>query len=527
MKKEWYMTHLEHCQVGIRKQLTPVPGLGLNVLMGMNLKNLYLKGTLAPELHHLLHINSIILRNNSFSGIIPGEIKNLKELELLDLGYNNFCEPILHEFEHYIPILLLDNNICPELEDLELSKINARENGHAKDGRRRVLQDERQIESHVFPAPPSPPTETRTLDNIAAAPQGLITQSPPVAQSNVIPTSPLNNSPPPPQRNNSPLPPLSNNTLPSSPPNDSLPLPPFNFVLPPAPHRAQPPIPVLPPPFPSPADDGASRRVIPTVLGVVGAFVGLVLIGLIIFLMTSKRFRKATGFSGQLKRAFVIGKDRSDGVNSNKPSFIEAGIPNFKRSELLIACEDFSNVIGSSSIGTIYKGTLSNGVEIATISLAVTSAKDWSKNLETQFRKKIEVLSKVNHKNFVNIIGYCEEEEPFTRLMVFEYAPNGSLFEHLHVREAEHLDWAMRLRVAMGMAYCLEHMHDLTPPVTHPNLNSSAVNLSEDYAAKISDFCFWNEVAAPRVQPVANGMSCLSTVSLSPRAMSIASACYS
>ena len=45
---------------------------------------------------------------------------------------------------------------------------------------------------------------------------------------------------------------------------------------------------------------------------------------------------------------------------------------------------------------------------------------------------QIETLSKVNHKNFVNLIGYCEEEEPFTRMMVFEYAPNGTLFEHLH-----------------------------------------------------------------------------------------------
>lgn len=38
----------------------------------------------------------------------------------------------------------------------------------------------------------------------------------------------------------------------------------------------------------------------------------------------------------------------------------------------------------------------------------------------------------MNHKNFVNLLGYCEEEEPFTRMMVFEYAPNGTLFEHLH-----------------------------------------------------------------------------------------------
>lgn len=45
---------------------------------------------------------------------------------------------------------------------------------------------------------------------------------------------------------------------------------------------------------------------------------------------------------------------------------------------------------------------------------------------------QIDTLSKVNHKNFVNLIGFCEEEEPFTRMMVFEYAPNGTLFEHLH-----------------------------------------------------------------------------------------------
>lgn len=140
--------------------------------------------------------------------------------------------------------------------------------------------------------------------------------------------------------------------------------------------------------------------------------------------------------------------------------FVPSGVPNLKRSELETACEDFSNVIGSSSMGTVYKGTLSSGVEIAVTSLAVESAKEWPENLESQFRKKvhnelilvknycfhscylfsrfnlilfqIEQLSKVNHKNFVNLIGYCEEQEPFTRMMVFEYAPNGTLFEHLH-----------------------------------------------------------------------------------------------
>ena len=64
-------------------------------------------------------------------------------------------------------------------------------------------------------------------------------------------------------------------------------------------------------------------------------------------------------------------------------------MPKLKRSELEAACEDFSNVIGTSSIGTVYKGTLSSGVEIAVVSLTMSSSKDWPKTSEAQFRKKV------------------------------------------------------------------------------------------------------------------------------------------
>ncbi|KAK9727323.1 hypothetical protein RND81_05G273700 [Saponaria officinalis] len=181
-----------------------------------------------------------------------------------------------------------------------------------------------------------------------------------------------------------------------------------------------------------------------------------------------------TGLSGQLQRAFV------------------SGVPKLKRPELEIACEDFSNIIGSLLDATVYKGILSTGVDIAVVATSVKSPEQWTQTLELQFLNKIETLSKVNHKNFVNLIGYCEEEKPFTRMMVFEYAPNGTLFEHLHIKEAERLDWKMRLRIVMGIAYCLEHMHQLEPPVTHRDILSTSIYLSEDYAAKISDFSFWN-----------------------------------
>jgi hypothetical protein len=37
----------------------------------------------------------------------------------------------------------------------------------------------------------------------------------------------------------------------------------------------------------------------------------------------------------------------------------------------------------------LYKGTLSSGVEIAVVSSSVTSVKDWSKECESRYRKKV------------------------------------------------------------------------------------------------------------------------------------------
>ncbi|KAL5079357.1 hypothetical protein RYX36_007778, partial [Vicia faba] len=97
----------------------------------------------------------------------------------------------------------------------------------------------------------------------------------------------------------------------------------------------------------------------------------------------------------------------------------------------------------------------------------------------------IVALSRVNHNNFINLISYCDEDKPFTRVMVFEYALNGSLYEHLHVNDVEHLDWSARMLVIMGTTYCLHYMsQDLNPSVSHSNLNLISILLTYDFAAK-------------------------------------------
>ncbi|XP_021278004.1 probable inactive receptor-like protein kinase At3g56050 [Herrania umbratica] len=486
----------------------------------LNLKDLCLVGTLGPEVGKLGYLKSIILRNNSFSGTVPEEIWELKELEVLDLGYNNFSGPFPSNFGYNLSLttLLLDNNeflgsLAPELNEVKkLSEFQVDENQLTNAATRPSCKN------GGFPrniAQPEDVVHWRRLQQVVDTSNAVkangrdsqLSPSPSIAPNHLSSPS---ESPFSPSVSPSPSP-LSPSLSPSESPFSSPAASPSSIFLPPSPSPALAPTPASQPPvdppvfiseppqshgvptnFPSStpsqmADENSDIKhhmVLVLVASIGGSvFVLISVLGIVLFrsskVVTVKPW--ATGLSGQLQKAFVT------------------GVPKLKRSELEAACEDFSNIIGTFSDGTVYKGTLSSGVEIAVTSTAVASREDWSKNLETQFRKKIDTLSKVNHKNFVNLIGYCEENVPFTRMMVFEYAPNGTLFEHLHIQEAEHLDWAMRLRIAMGVAYCLEHMHQLTPPIAHRNLQSCSVYLTEDYAAKISDFSFMNNATAAKV----------------------------
>ncbi|KAF2319150.1 hypothetical protein GH714_013590 [Hevea brasiliensis] len=108
----------------------PCPWFGVECSDGkvviLNLKDLCLGGTLAPDLRNLFHIKFIILRNNSFTGVIPEGIGKLKELEVLDFGYNNVTGPLPPDLSSNLSltILLLDNNsllgnLSPEIQQLK------------------------------------------------------------------------------------------------------------------------------------------------------------------------------------------------------------------------------------------------------------------------------------------------------------------------------------------------------------------------------------------------------------------------
>ncbi|XP_014523459.1 protein MALE DISCOVERER 2 isoform X2 [Vigna radiata var. radiata] len=491
------------------------------------LPELSLKGTLTPELGKLSHLKSLILYKNSFSGTIPEELGDLDKLELLDLRGNNMTGCVPAEIGHLLlsEQLFICDKKCESSDSQGIGKLRlpcsinlstrlttssvgknrkvAPRNykqwneadssfiplkGALKKYANAVLavalpllklvkatphanaekwcgiltgSDDSEIDQNLENVVNS--ARRKLLDqssNLAAAPFSggptiQISYIPITQSSGAFPAFPEANK----QQNQSPAQlPSTSNLTPTNQTNQ--------------PNSA----------------NVASGKLWEFITIIAGVAV-LVIIVLIMLCIWRKRAAKVikpwkTGISGQLQKAFIT------------------GVPKLNQAELETACEDFSNIINTFDECTIYKGTLSSGVEIAVDSTIVTSARDWSKTMETAYRKKIATLSRVNHKNFTNLIGYCDEEEPFTRMMVFEYAPNGSLFEHLHVKEVEPLDWSARMRVIMGTAYCLQYMHhDLNPPVAHSNLNSVAILLTDDFAAKISEIAFGKNVSSQANTP--------------------------
>nr|GME16572.1 protein MALE DISCOVERER 2-like isoform X1 [Ipomoea batatas] len=434
-----------------------------------------LKGTLAPELGNLPHLKSLELSNNHFSGVVPREIGQLEMLEVLDLRDNRLNGRIPAEIGglHLLRSLLLCNNDFEGNVPLEIGQLELLTD--LQYDTNLISTKDLQFDTNIISAGTGfihrklGRWVRRLLLLAALSHLHAITRRKLAEQSNNLAAAPANGgaplgniSPQPFSRSSGSFPAVigAKAKPPQSPPpsGDSKQHSKSN------------------PQQTDNQDSGLSWKYLVAIL--CGVF--LLIIALVIICICRCRAARTigpwkTGLSGQLQKAFVT------------------GVPKLNRPELEAACEDFSNIIRTNEINTVYKGTLSSGVEIAVVSTSIPALKDWSKCSELTFRKKIDTLSRINHKNFLNLIGYCEEEEPFTRMMVFEYAPNGTLSEHLQDQELEHLDWSARMRIVMGVAYCLQYMHNLNPPLSHSNMTSDNIFLTDDYAAKIGEITFWKE----------------------------------
>lgn len=166
---------------------------------------------------------------------------------------------------------------------------------------------------------------------------------------------------------------------------------------------------------------------------------------------------------------------------------------------LILATNNFSeeHKIGTGSFGSVYRGILVNGSEIAikraevSASLhnhyAVSTKRD-QEDKDNAFLNELELLSCLNHRNLVKLIGYCDDHNE--RVLVYEYMDNGNLCDHLHKHQSSHLmSWPARIKVALDAARGIEYLHEYAvPPIIHRDIKSSNILLDATWTAKVSDF---------------------------------------
>ncbi|KAE8777194.1 putative LRR receptor-like serine/threonine-protein kinase [Hordeum vulgare] len=184
-------------------------------------------------------------------------------------------------------------------------------------------------------------------------------------------------------------------------------------------------------------------------------------------------------------------KSWSDEITVLIDSDMLKSLPKLSRQELEVACEDFSNIIGSTPETVVYKGTMKDGPEVSVISLCAFEG-HWTSQHELFYQNKVIDLARLNHENIAKFLGYCRESDPFSRMLVFEYASNGTLYEHLHYGEAAQFSWLRRMKIAIGIAQGLRYLHtESQPPFAISELNSNSVYVTEDFTPKLVDFECW------------------------------------
>ncbi|XP_073019032.1 cysteine-rich receptor-like protein kinase 42 isoform X1 [Primulina eburnea] len=156
---------------------------------------------------------------------------------------------------------------------------------------------------------------------------------------------------------------------------------------------------------------------------------------------------------------------------------------NFKYETLERATNYFdgSRKLGQGGAGSVYKGTLSNGQTIA-VKRLFFSTRQWV----DEFFNEINLISGVEHKNLVKLLG-CSIEGPES-LLVYEFVPNKSLEECIR-NKAKILNWKERFNIIVGTAEGIAFLHGgCSSRIIHRDIKSSNILLDENFNPKIADF---------------------------------------
>ncbi|KAF9625259.1 hypothetical protein IFM89_020845 [Coptis chinensis] len=215
---------------------------------------------------------------------------------------------------------------------------------------------------------------------------------------------------------------------------------------------------------------------------VIGSVIGLLLILLVLFICCRKTTSKSKSKSVDIApvkgvtEVEAVGKNKSigEGENVSGEGKSKAGLINsgnkklvfFRNATKYFDLEDLlrasAEVLGNGTFGTAYKAVLDIGNIVCVKRLKDVIIPEQS------FREKIELVGSMDHTNLVPLRAYYYSRDE--KLLVCDYMHMGSLSALLHVIC---FIWTLGLK---------------GPSVSHGNIKSSNILLTNLYDARVSDF---------------------------------------
>ncbi|XP_039052334.1 lysM domain receptor-like kinase 4 [Hibiscus syriacus] len=179
---------------------------------------------------------------------------------------------------------------------------------------------------------------------------------------------------------------------------------------------------------------------------------------------------RSSPLSGQTGRSSTNSCLSPDLLAGIKFSLYNYGIDDIKR-----VTNDFNedtNKIGEQ----VYKGLIDN----ESVMIKQMKFED--------IRRVIDMHSKINHVNIVNLHGVCYGENDFTwSYLVFEFPANGCLRDCLS-DQAHRLDWSRRTQIAFDVATVLHYLHYcIFPSYAHMSVNSRNIYVTSKWRAKLAN----------------------------------------
>ncbi|XP_010463405.1 PREDICTED: L-type lectin-domain containing receptor kinase IX.2-like [Camelina sativa] len=180
-------------------------------------------------------------------------------------------------------------------------------------------------------------------------------------------------------------------------------------------------------------------------------------------------------------------RDIANMISINEDLEREAGPRKISYKDLVSATNGFSSQrkLGEGGFGAVYEGNLR---KINTM-VAVKKLSSGSRQGMKEFLNEVKVISKLRHRNLVQLIGWCNEKNEF--LLIYELVPNGSLNSHLFGKGRAHiLSWDTRYnKIALGLASALLYLHEEWDQcVLHRDIKASNIMLDSDFNVKLGDF---------------------------------------